>query len=94
MAKSFNRWLHYQADRDDSIGDLASDAIRDYWINTEGARPDKKTIWKLYPRGIVSWENHIIIRGACSEAIEALHAAWDEWKEENKALRKETERGK
>jgi len=65
---SFTRWLLQQADRDDPIGDLASDVTRD---------PDWPARSKSLNRLLVYLRN----RGACEGAIAALQAAWREWQE-------------
>jgi uncharacterized protein YozE (UPF0346 family) len=63
----FYRWLKRQEGRDDPIGDLAGD------VEADGA----------YPRAsdsIKALRSHLVQKRACSEALQALAEAWDEFK--------------
>jgi len=63
----FYRWLTAQAGRGDVIGDLAKDAMSD------GSFPvEAKTRKEI--------EAHLRMKRACFEAIDALHEAWKEFK--------------
>lgn len=60
----FSDWLKKQKDRDDIIGDLASDAVHD----------------SENPRGIREWRNRLKQLNACQEARIGLEEAWEEYK--------------
>lgn len=66
---TFYSWLKKQKDRDDPIGDLASDVLRDSTLDTV-----KKS------NSLASWRSHLNQKGAPSQAIEALEEAFTEWK--------------
>lgn len=59
------KYLKKQIDRDDIVGDLAQDALRDLTF-PKGS----------HPRGF--YEKHLQRQNACEGAIEALHEAYDE----------------
>lgn len=66
---TFTDWLDRQADRDDPIGDLASDVRRD----------------KKAPKGDAeALRTHMTFRGASSEALDALMLAEREWRHETR----------
>lgn len=61
----FKVWLKRQKHRNDPVGDLARDAMRDrHW-------PPGAKLSRL--------EGYLGERGACKEAHEALYRAWREW---------------
>ncbi len=67
MVGAFYRWLLKQDNRDDPIGDLSRDARGD----------------RTFPVEITSLEKlrtHLISNSACSEAIQALEEAYNEFK--------------
>lgn len=63
----FYRWLKRQADRDDPIGDLASDVMQD---------KEAPTI----PGNQTAWLKHLELRRAHRDAITAFKEAWKEYK--------------
>ena len=63
----FYRWLIKQTKRDDPIGDLANDALRDKTF------PVESSSLKLI-------KAHLKFKSACDEAIQALEEAFDEFK--------------
>lgn len=69
----FYRWLKKQKDREDPIGDLAKDALED---NSFPFGTDSHKIVKC----------HLISKQACSEAIQALKEAFDEYDTKRKSL--------
>ena len=54
-----------------ALGDLAKDIKVDFKTWSRDRRK---------PVGITAWKSHMILHGACSEALEALDKAWPEWK--------------
>ncbi len=68
MTGAFTDWLLQQADRDDPVGDLASDVARD---------PD----WPASSRSLSRLLVYLRNRGACEGAIQALRTAWGEWQQ-------------
>ena len=62
----FYEWLITQTDRDDPIGDLASDMKRDQDVPTT---EDDREIWAL----------HLQKRNESYEALAALSAGWEEY---------------
>lgn len=71
MAKSFGTWLKRQVHRDDPIGDLAHDFIRDLRITEHGV-PSQWT-----PRSL---KHRLMYLDACDGAFEALESAEAEWR--------------
>ncbi len=63
--ETFHQWLVKQEKRDDPTGDLARDA-----------KADKRPSPKNTPS---AWMAHLRNANACSEALEALDAAWREY---------------
>lgn len=63
----FYRWLKKQKERDDPIGDLANDVLRD------DSFPIETNSFKLIKR-------HLIFKRACDEAIQAFDEAFDEFR--------------
>lgn len=72
MAQTFGAWLKRQAHRDDFIGDLAQDFIRD--INATGHGYPSQ--WS--PRSL---RHRLMYLDACPGAFDALEAAVTEWKQ-------------
>jgi len=66
---TFYQWLRKQKSRNDPVGDLARDAIRDRGINPSGTKPNSYKGWKM----------HLERCGACDGAIEALERAYLEY---------------
>ena len=65
---TFNKWLRKQAKRDDPVGDLAQDVMRDdrpVPHNTRGA-----------------WQSWLWFAGATTEAMQAFAEAWREYEYE------------
>ncbi|MCU7836067.1 MAG: sterile alpha motif-like domain-containing protein [gamma proteobacterium symbiont of Taylorina sp.] len=63
---NFYTWLKELKDEDSPIGDLSNDMMRyDSSVNINNDRE--------------SWHSHLSIKGACSEAHDALDEAWDEY---------------
>lgn len=62
----FSRWLNAQREREDPIGDLARDA-------------DRAAYWPHDVTDLDRARSLIRCHGACSEAVEALEAAWREY---------------
>jgi hypothetical protein len=60
----FTQWLRQQVERNDIVGDLASDAQQDT---------------RRKPRTRAGWERFLTNAGACSGAHEALRVAWGEY---------------
>jgi uncharacterized protein YozE (UPF0346 family) len=65
---SFNRWLVRQRRRTDLVGDLAYDTYGD-------------VRWPKGCPGLDAYVNYLEDFGACSEALNALRLAWQEWLE-------------
>jgi hypothetical protein len=72
---TFVEWLANQTRRRDVIGDLARDTRRD----GDWPPPGKVSRSKL--------RAHLEARGAITEALDALDAAWDEWDADRRAAR-------
>ncbi|MCU7843331.1 MAG: sterile alpha motif-like domain-containing protein [Candidatus Thiodiazotropha sp. (ex Monitilora ramsayi)] len=67
MIKSgFYNWLLSQENRDDPIGDLANDVEKD-----KNAPVDSDSL--------DTWYTYLSMNGACTGALEALEAAWNEY---------------
>jgi uncharacterized protein YozE (UPF0346 family) len=66
-AGRFYHWLKKQKERDDPIGDLANDALRDksFPMETNSSKVIK---------------NYLLFKEACDEAIQALAEAYEEFK--------------
>lgn len=65
---TFTRWLALQKNRDDAIGDLASDVARDRdWHDSNRLTLGDRIAY-------------LRVKGACDDAIRALQDAWREWK--------------
>jgi hypothetical protein len=62
---TFSRWLKNQAGRDDPVGDLARDALRD----------------KDFPKGasLKGVLRHLLLHNACDGALRALDRAYKEF---------------
>lgn len=65
---TFMKWLKKQVDRDDPIGDLAKDAMRDK---------------RHKPKSRRGWERFLSDVGACYAARDAAKQAWDEYESIN-----------
>lgn len=63
---AFYRWLIKQKDREEPIGDLAGDVLRDRRFPCA-----EESVDAIY--------GYIRIRNGCREALEALQEAWDEF---------------
>lgn len=63
----FAEWLQNQTERQDPIGDLASDAQHD-----ERPKPTENSL--------KAWRSFLLNANACQEALAALHEAWKEYK--------------
>lgn len=63
---TFNQWLKQQVERDDPVGDVARDAMKD--ARRKPYRGDRE-----------AWHNFLGAAGASWEAHEALDEAWDEY---------------
>lgn len=68
---SFYRWLSKQADRDDPIGDIATDALRDKSFPT-----NSQTLPRL--------ERHVLLKGGHEDALTALREAFAEFRAKGK----------
>ena len=68
----FYKWLKKQKNRDDPVGDLAIDALRDESFPTD---TDSFVIIK----------NHLSFNRACEKAIQALTEAFNEFKNKNRS---------
>jgi len=62
----FNEWLMQFEKKDNPLGDLARDVRHDNYVPNEDNLRD--------------WENHLIRRNACSDALKTLIAAFKKWK--------------
>lgn len=70
MAQSFGTWLKAQTHRDDPIGDLASDFLRDL----AATRQSVPSRWS--PKAL---RHRLMDLDACDGAFEALATAAKEW---------------
>ena len=64
---SFYTWLMRRKDDDNQIGDLARDAKDDKDANAKTFKTKEST------------ELHLLHKNACSEALETLDYAWEEY---------------
>jgi len=68
MANFFS-WLMEQVERDDPVGDLANDTLRD------------KDLPNIENESLKQWLIHLKRKNACPMAIVALKDAWKEYNE-------------
>lgn len=62
----FYMWIKKQKNRDDPVGDLSKDIIRDV----------------SFPKNINNFKSHkayLVSKGSCQGALEALFIAWNEY---------------
>lgn len=71
MTQAFGTWLKDQQHRDDPIGDLAQDFLRD--IKASGHVPPSR--WTD-----ANLKNHLVYRQASKAALAALDQAVKEWR--------------
>lgn len=77
MGETFYRWLQGQTDRDDVVGDIARDVMRD------------ESAPKLY-NTFDRWFRYVSAKSHSEDVLEALGDAWKEFRPQDEEIVNET----